>query len=87
MRPHSTTLCGRCRFLSFLLWDKQSQGAGRFPRVPFTAALHIVSRNPTTKNDMEVHIVTIINLRDFYEGIDRVLRLQHPVILFRFLIA
>ncbi len=31
--------------------------------------------------------MTIINLRDFYEGIDRVLRLQHPVILFRFLIA
>lgn len=29
-------------------------------------ALHIVSRQPNHKNDMEVHTMTIINLRDFY---------------------
>ena len=56
----------RKRFLYAQLWDKLSQGAGRLPRVPLPAALHIVSRNPTTKNDMEVHTMTIINLRDFY---------------------
>ena len=56
----------RRRFLFAQLWDKLSQGAGRLPRVPLPAALHIVSRNPTTKNDMEVHTMTIINLRDFY---------------------
>ncbi len=56
----------RRRFLFARLWDKQSQGAGRLPRVPFTAALHIVSRKPNHKNDMEVHTMTIINLRDFY---------------------
>ena len=66
MRPHSTTLCGRCRFLSAPLRDKQSQGAGRLPRVSLPAALHIVSRQPNHKNDMEVHTMTIINLRDFY---------------------
>ena len=56
----------RRRFLFAQLWDKQSQGAEQLPRVSFTAALHVVSRNPTTKNDMEVHTMTIINLRDFY---------------------
>lgn len=56
----------RRRILFARLWDKQSQGAGRLPRVPIPAALHIVSHNPTTKNDMEVHTMTIINLRDFY---------------------
>ena len=66
MRPHSTTLRGRCRFLSAPLRDKQSQGAGRLPRVSLPAALHIVSRQPNHKNDMEVHTMTIINLRDFY---------------------
>ena len=39
----------RKRFLFARLWDKQSQGAERLPRVPLPAALHIVSRNPTTK--------------------------------------
>ena len=39
----------RRRFLFAQLWDKLSQGAGRLPRVPLPAALHIVSRNPTTK--------------------------------------
>ena len=33
MRPHSTTLCGRCRFLPVPFWDKQSQGAGLPPDV------------------------------------------------------
>ena len=47
----------RKRFLFARLWDKQSQGAGRLPQVSLPAALHIVSRNPTTKNDMEVHTV------------------------------
>ena len=56
----------RKRFLFAQLWDKLSQGAGRLPQVSLPAALHIVSRNPTTKNDMEVHTMTIINLRDFY---------------------
>lgn len=39
----------RKRFLFARLWDKLSQGAERLPRVPLPAALHIVSRNPTTK--------------------------------------
>ena len=56
----------RKRFLFTQLWDKQSQGAGRLPQVSLPAALHIVSRQPNHKNDMEVHIMTIINLRDFY---------------------
>ena len=56
----------RRRFLLSALRDKVSRGTEQLPRVPLPAALHIVSRNPTTKNDMEVHIMTIINLRDFY---------------------
>ena len=65
MRPHSTTLCGRCRFLSAPLWDKQSQGAGRLPRVPLPAALHIVSRNPTTKNDIEFFLLANEYFEDY----------------------
>lgn len=34
--------------------------------MPLPAALHIVSQKPNHKNDMEIHTMTIINLRDFY---------------------
>ena len=39
----------RRRFLFAQLWDQLSQGAGLLTRLPLPAALHIVSRNPTTK--------------------------------------
>ena len=56
----------RRRFLFAQLWDKLSQGTGRLP--PGAAPRRPPYRfpQPDHKNDMEVHTMTIINLRDFY---------------------
>jgi hypothetical protein len=71
MRPHSTTLCGRCRFLSAPLWDKQSQGGERLPRVSLPAALHIVSRKPNHKKRYG-------GTYNDYHQLARLLLLVHP---------
>ena len=46
MRPHSTTLCGRCRFVSLLAI--MARGSERLPWVPLSAALHFDLADPST---------------------------------------
>ena len=48
MRPHSTTLCGRCRFLSAPLWDKQARG------VPNLTAREILAQDAGEKSGMAI---------------------------------